>query len=317
LPPTLNPWLARFAWLVLGYNILVVLWGALVRATGSGAGCGDHWPLCNGQVIPQSPQITTIIEFTHRAMTGGTLFAVLGLLLWVFRSTKRGHLARTAVVVSFVLLLNEAFLGALLVKLGYVLQNESLGRFIVLPIHLSNTLLYLGALALTAMFLSCNLTRATTRFSAAAMALPLAALVTSLLVGVSGSLAALGDTLFPATSLSAAMSQDFSAAAPWVLRLRWIHPASAILAAVFVLWLAVRGLAPDAPARIRTLSLTVAGLLLFQIALGIFDVLLLAPIWMQIVHLLGADLYWTALVLLSARLLFVPSGATAGPAQVH
>src|SRR5437764_4034200 len=85
--------LVRYAWVVVAYNILVILWGALVRATGSGAGCGNHWPLCNGQVIPLSPRIDTVIEFTHRMMTGGASFIVLGLLVWTFRATVRGQAA--------------------------------------------------------------------------------------------------------------------------------------------------------------------------------------------------------------------------------
>src|ERR1700761_2654980 len=98
--------LVRFAWGVVGYNVLVILWGALVRATGSGAGCGNHWPLCNGQVIPVSPSVHTIIEFTHRMMTGGATFIVLALLVWVFRATVKGQAARTFAVVSTVLLIN-------------------------------------------------------------------------------------------------------------------------------------------------------------------------------------------------------------------
>ena len=145
--------LVRFAWSVVGYNVLVILWGALVRATGSGAGCGNHWPLCNGQVIPLSPRVDTIIEFTHRCMTGGSTFLVLGLLVWTFRGTVKGQAARVFAVASMVLLLNEAFLGALLVKLGYVTGNQSMGRVVVLSIHLSNTLLLLAALTLTARLL--------------------------------------------------------------------------------------------------------------------------------------------------------------------
>src|ERR1700679_3740700 len=117
--------LVRFAVVVVGDNVLVILWGALVRATGSGAGCGNHWPLCNGQVIPLSPRIDTIIEFTHRCMTGGSTFLVIGLLIWTFRGTVKGHAARAFAVASMLLLLNEAFLGALLVKLGYVTGNQS------------------------------------------------------------------------------------------------------------------------------------------------------------------------------------------------
>src|SRR3984957_8355006 len=146
--------LVRFAWGVVGYNVLVILWGALVRATGSGAGCGNHWPLCNGQMIPLSPRVDTVIEFTHRCMTGGSTFLVLGLLVWTFRGTVKGQAARVLAVASMVLLLNEAFLGALLVKLGYVTGNQSMGRVVVLSIHLSNTLLLVAALTLTARFLA-------------------------------------------------------------------------------------------------------------------------------------------------------------------
>src|SRR5580704_4518773 len=145
--------LSRFAWVVVGYNVLVILWGALVRATGSGAGCGNHWPLCNGQVIPLSPRLDTVIEFTHRCMTGGAAFVVLGLLVWTFRATVKGQAARVMAVASMVLLLNEALLGALLVKLGYVTGNQSTGRVVMLSIHLSNTLLLLAALTLTALML--------------------------------------------------------------------------------------------------------------------------------------------------------------------
>src|SRR3982074_1784785 len=102
--------LVRFAWGVVGDNVLVILWGALVRATGSGAGCGNHWPLCNGQVIPLSPRVDTVIEFTHRCMTGGAALVVVGLLLWTFRATIKGQAARVTAVASMVLLLNEALL---------------------------------------------------------------------------------------------------------------------------------------------------------------------------------------------------------------
>ena len=63
----------RFAWAVLAANLAVVAWGAFVRATGSGAGCGQHWPPCNGAVVPRSPTAETAIEFSaprderHRA----------------------------------------------------------------------------------------------------------------------------------------------------------------------------------------------------------------------------------------------------------
>jgi heme a synthase len=275
-----SPALVRFAWAVVGYNVLVILWGALVRATGSGAGCGNHWPLCNGQVIPLSPRIDTIIEFTHRCMTGGSTFLVIGLLIWTFRGTRKGQAARTLAVASMVLLLNEAFLGALLVKLGYVTGNQSMGRVVVLSVHLSNTLLLLAALTLTARLLGTGQRWAELTISGAKKLWALLGLGATLIVGVSGSLAALGDTLFPASSLRAAFAQDFAAA--------------------FVLWLAAQARRAGA-SRIAGL---VMSLLAFQFALGLADVLLLAPVWMQILHLLGADLYWVALVVLATTVMW-------------
>ena len=288
--------LVGFAWAVVAYNVLVVLWGALVRATGSGAGCGNHWPLCNGQVIPINPTLHTVIEFTHRMMTGGSGFVVMGLLVWTLRGTMKGQAARVFAVASMLLLLNEAFLGMLLVKLGYVTSNQSVGRVIVLGIHFSNTLLLLGALTLTALMLKTG-----QRWSAIMSSkgqgqgrgVVLLGLAATLVVGVSGSMAALGDTLFPAATLAEAMAQDFAAASPWLLRVRWVHPASAVVAALFVVWI-VAGTGWQR-------SRWVVGLLVFQFALGFGDILLLAPAWLQIVHLLGADLYWIALLTLAAQ----------------
>jgi heme a synthase len=316
IPSTPNRPLARFAWFAVFYNVLVILWGALVRASGSGAGCGNHWPLCNGQVIPVSPGFHTIIEFTHRMMTGGSTFIVLALLVWTFRATMKGHAARWFAVASTLLLLNEALLGALLVKLGYVTGNQSGGRMVLLSIHLSNTLLLVAALTLTARFLT-NGRDWTGLHRASGFGWAIAGLAATIGVGVSGSMAALGDTLFPAASLRAAYLQDFDAASPWLLRLRLVHPVSALVAALFVIWLVRRSgqrhreLTALADVGRLHLAKLVVGLLIAQFALGIADVLLLAPAWMQLVHLLGADLYWVALVLLAAETVWPASSAPA------
>lgn len=290
----------RFAWGVVGYNVLVIVWGALVRATGSGAGCGNHWPLCNGQVVPLSPTLHTIIEFTHRMMVSGSVFAMIALVAWTWRVTCKGAAARLFVILSAGLLLNEAFLGALLVKLGYVTGNQSLGRVAVLSVHLSNTLLLLAALTLTARMIETGQHRSNLHSHGKDLALACLGLLGTLLVGVSGSLAALGDTLFPATSLRAAFLQDFDASSPWLLRLRGIHPASALIAAACVIWLVVR----SRRAGLLRLPNLLLALLGAQFVLGVADVLLLAPVWMQLLHLLGADLYWIALVILSAAVIW-------------
>src|SRR5512138_1330366 len=106
---------ARFAWCVLGYHLAVIAWGGLVRATGSGAGCGQHWPTCNGQVVPRSAAAETLVEYTHRATSGVALLLVVVLFAWARRAFPRGHPARRAAAFSMVFILTEALLGAGLV----------------------------------------------------------------------------------------------------------------------------------------------------------------------------------------------------------
>jgi cytochrome c oxidase assembly protein subunit 15 len=297
--------LRRFAWAAVVYNVLVIVWGAVVRATGSGAGCGDHWPLCNGQVVPLNPRVATVIEFTHRMMSGGTLVLIVALVVWVFRGTVERHLARAFAIAGLLLTLNEAVLGALLVKLGLTATSTSPLRPPMLALHLSNTLLLLGSLALTAHFLGrrAAVVRGTVRFEHKLPAVM--GLVAAMVIGVTGSLAALGDTLFPSTSLRSALAADFSSSAEWLVRLRILHPASALVAGAFILWLLWRavfvtrdGEHPDGSN--RGLGLWLAGLLGFQFLLGGLDVLLRAPVWMQVLHLAGADAFWCVLVVLTA-----------------
>jgi cytochrome c oxidase assembly protein subunit 15 len=282
----------RFAWGVLGWNVLVVLWGAVVRASGSGAGCGSHWPLCNGEVVPVAPRIETIIEFTHRAMSGVALVAVVALWLWSRASFSRGHRARRMALASLVFLITEALLGAGLVLFNYVDKDASVGRAFYLSLHLVNTLLLLGALALTAWF-----SREVGVVQARASRLVIAALPIAALVSVTGAIAALGDTLFPATSLAAGFRQDFSGAANFLVRLRVLHPALAILAALYIVGTSVFVLrAGQSRPAIWVLILALA-----QLAAGAINVVLLAPIWMQITHLLLADSLWIGLVLLAVE----------------
>lgn len=302
-----SPALRRFAWGVLAYFIAVILWGTLVRATGSGAGCGNRWPLCNGTVLQHSVSINTLIEFTHRITSGISFFSVVGLLAWIFAGTVRGHLARAFAVASVAFTLVEAILGALLVKLGYTAQSQSPMRPAFLALHLTNTLLLLGALTLTAHFLSRRkgFLRGSIRLVAPFGAV--VGVIVVLIVGVTGSLAALGDTLFPATSLGSALAQDFSATSGWLVRWRWTHPAVAFLASIFLIWILVRAAQRTTHWDNRGLSALVLILLAGVYVLGLLDVILLAPLWIQVAHLLGADTLWAALVVLTARLTLQPA----------
>ncbi len=297
--------LRRFAWGVLVYFVAVILWGAVVRSTGSGAGCGDRWPLCNGTILQQAASVETLIEFTHRITSGLSLLAVVILLVWTLRTTSRGHMARPAAVAALFLTLMEAVLGALLVELGLTAGSLSPLRPPMLALHLTNTLLLVAALALCAHFLGRSHGVQRDRIALRRPWKNLAAVLLVALVAVTGSLAALGDTLFPAASLAAAFHQDLSTASVWLVRWRWAHPALALLTGGFLLWMLPsarqdkthRGLAST------TLALTVCVLLL-----GLLDVALLAPVWLQIAHLAAALTLWIALVVLAARTTFPPAG---------
>lgn len=302
-----SPGLRLFSWAVLAYFIAVILWGTLVRATGAGAGCGNHWPLCNGTMLQHSASTNTLIEFTHRITSGISFFSAVGLLVWTFAGTVRGHLARAAAVAAVAFTLVEAILGAFLVKLGLTAQSQSPLRPAYLALHLTNTLLLLAALTLTAHLL--GRTRGYLR-GAVRLVAPfgaIAAVVVVLIVGVTGSLAALGDTLFPATSLGSALIQDFSATSGWLVRWRWTHPTVAFIASIFLIWLLVRAAQRTAHWDNRGLSALVLLLLAAQYVLGVLDVVLLAPLWLQVAHLLGADVLWAALVVLTARLTLQPA----------
>jgi len=297
-----RPLLRRVAVAVLAWNLLVIGWGAFVRATGSGAGCGAHWPLCDGEVVPRAPSVERLIEWTHRASSGIALLAGALLLAVAFRERPAAHPARRAAVASFLFLLMEAALGAGLVLFELVADDASATRALVMALHLVNTFFLLGALALTLHFaddsrpLRAASDRATFRWGLAALAL-------LALGGASGAIAALGDTLFPANTLIGGFREDLSPTAHFLLRLRVLHPAFATAAAVAVVLLAARLLGrPEGSVAARRVRW--AGLLaLAQIGVGVVNLALLAPIALQLAHLLLADLIWIATVLALAAAL--------------
>lgn len=286
----------RFAWGLLAWNVLVVLWGAYVRASGSGAGCGSHWPLCNGEVVPVAPRIETIIEFTHRMMSGVALLGVIGLWLWSRVSFPRVSRVRTMALASFVLLITEALLGAGLVLFNYVDKDQSDGHAFYLSLHLVNTFLLLAALVLTAWF-----SRDPARILARWSSIVVAALPIAILVSVAGAVAALGDTLFPSATLTQGFHQDFSGAANVLLRLRVLHPALAILGTCYFVVTSMVVLRSRQGPVVRKLAVWVLILALAQLCAGAINLVLLAPVGMQITHLLLADLVWITLVLLAVE----------------
>jgi heme A synthase len=311
--------LGRFAWGVLAYNLLVIAWGAYVRASGSGAGCGRHWPLCNGELVPRAESVKTLVEASHRGTAGLAMIAVFALTIWTLRAMPRGHRARRASIFSAAFIAGEALIGAALVLFELVAKDESMKRGLSMVLHLGNTFFLLASLTITAWTI--------TRSDRAELAVrgelgaspppaprPPSALVRGavflalsavLVLGCSGAIAALGDTLFPAPSLRAGLAMDLSPLAHVFLRLRVLHPFLALAtgAIVFVTASVVRVSRPQP----RAVTFSRAATLVFavQFGVGLANVTLLAPIGMQLVHLLMADATWIALVLMAWEALYV------------
>lgn len=306
----------NYIWFVTGFNVLVILWGALVRASGSGAGCGSHWPLCNGEIVPVNPSLERIIEFTHRGLSGVALLLVLGLILWSWRVAPWGRI-RYGALASGVLIIFEALIGAGLVLLGLVGLDASATRAVVIALHLVNTFLLLGALTLTGYWAGGGKPLSLRRHPLPSLIMGLALLGVAL-VGTTGAITALGDTLFPASSLAAGLRQDLDPTASFLVQLRVVHPLLAIGAAGFVFYLTLAFRGTDG-SPVRRFAAAVRVLVVVQVLAGAVNVLLLAPVWMQLVHLLLADMVWIALVLYTATLLSAETAPVVGPraAAVH
>jgi len=295
---------ARYAWAVLGINLLVILWGAFVRASGSGAGCGAHWPLCDGAVIPQAPTVARMIEFTHRATSGLALLAVIWLVVWARRVAPAGTPVRRAAYASLAFILTEALIGAGLVLFEMVAQNESVARGWWMSAHLTNTFVLLAALTLTGWFASGGrvpLLRGSGGLGATISALGAGAFV----LGISGAIAALGHTLFPVESLREGFAQDLSPSAHIFLRLRVGHPVIAMLFGAAVVASSRIVAHRLADSTVTRAARWLAALTVAQLAVGAANLLSLAPTALQLGHLLLADLVWIALVLFSAASLAV------------
>ena len=301
-PPAAAPGrFAAYAWFVTALTLAVILWGAFVRASKSGDGCGAHWPLCNGSVVPDASQAKTLVEFAHRVTSGVAFLLVALLCFWAFRRFGRGHPVRAAAALSGLFIVTESLIGAGLVLLRLVGDNTSVERAVYLSVHLVNTFLLVAALALTAWWATLG-AEARPRLGEFLRGRVGLALLGSLALGVSGAVAALGATLFPETAEAAAATEGMTPASRLLFSLRHykLHPLMAALVGGYLVYFALALRRPGAGLWVRRWGSSVLALVAAQFAAGLLNAALLAPVWLQIVHLLLADLLWLALVLLSA-----------------
>lgn len=294
------------AWATLLATLAVIVWGAYVRASGSGAGCGSHWPLCNGEVIPRPKSLATIIELTHRLTSGVALILTVVQAVVAFRVVPARHPLRRAAAASLFFMLTEAGVGAGLVLFEMVAHNKSAARALWMSAHLINTFFLLAAMALT-VYLAHD--RPAPRLRGP-RALPLLLVAGGILaVSVAGAVVALGDTLFPARSLGQGLAADVTPGAHFLIRLRAVHPILAVFVGVSVTAVS-RSIANDETTRrwARCLAIVFA----VQMTLGVLNLVLLAPIAIQLLHLIVADLYWIGAVIFSATVLGDGAARTSG-----
>lgn len=298
---------AKYAWFALVYNLVVILWGVFLRASKSGDGCGQHWLTCGGEFIPSAPEMKTVIEFSHRLTSGIAFLVVLGLMIWAFRKFEKGSQVRRAALFSFIFIITEALVGAGLVLTGNTAETLTDARPFWAIGHLVNTFILLAFLSLTAWLASSG---REIRFSAPGKVgwLLALAIVGLLFVGMTGSLAALANMLFPSETIAEGVAKDFAVSSHAILRLRVFHPISSILIGVYLIFLAgwLKRSSGEASG-VAFWSSVLSVLVLIQLAFGALTLLTLGPIVMQLGHLLLADAVWISFVLLVAN--YVSSGA--------
>lgn len=290
----------KYSWFLVAYNMFVIMWGAFVRATGSGAGCGNHWPTCNGEVIPQPRDIEQLIEFSHRLTSAFDGVLVIILVIWAFRLKPVNRAIRWFASLSLIFILIEGGLGAALVRLELVADNDSSLRAFMVGIHLLNTLVLLAWLTLTA-WASGKTQEVKLNRAGIVRVLFVIAIIAFGIMSAAGAVTALGDTLFKSESLASGIAQDFHPEAHFLVRLRIWHPVIAILTSIYLVAMGVylKRIIQSEPLsdKINWLFMVIG----IQIAGGFLNVALLAPVWMQMVHLLLADTLWIMLMVVMAE----------------
>ena len=278
-------------------NLIVILLGATVRATGSGAGCGRSWPSCQGQLVP-ALEGATAIEFAHRAVSGLALIVVAWMIVRVFRESGRGSLVRRGAAAVGISIVIEALIGMVIVLAEWVADDASIARAISVPIHLVSTFVLLAGLVMTRFWLVTGVgSHRRLRDQRGLVLIGVGMLV----IAATGAVTALADTLFPKEfDARTAMT----AGEHFLTRLRVAHPVVAVAAGAAAAWFAARrldGLGSE-PAKI------ILGSVVIQIVLGAANVALVTPLALSLVHLLVADILWMAWVWLGLELTAVRVG---------
>jgi cytochrome c oxidase assembly protein subunit 15 len=284
---------SNFCLFLLAYAVVIILWGAWVRISGSGDGCGPHWPLCHGKVFINddlTSSAKTIIEYLHRLKSGVFGLLVIFLFFYARKVFPAPHKARLFAGMTLFFTITEGLLGAKLVLFSLVGQNDSLHRAITMSLHLMNTFLLLyflvGSWVLSKFPSDFKIRKPDIKISFI--------FFTLVILAATGAWAALASTLFPSQSLLDGIKQDFSADSHWLIRLRIIHPVLALslgLATVMILQ-SIKDKHSLAKGSLKYLQICICASML----LGASNILAGSFSFLKLLHLLAADLSWIFLV---------------------
>ena len=287
------------SWVLVAYTVLIILWGAWVRLSGSGDGCGDHWPLCNGEVVPLERVAKTWVEYSHRISTALYGLLILGQIWLSRRYFARRHPARFWALMTLVFTITEALIGRQLVKAGLVNESTDLSRLFVMPLHLVNTslLLFSGVMTAESIRYGDLPRRLLPPEIKNRGALYIGALT---IILITGAIAALGSHLMPSESLLHGLTHDLAADAHPAVRLRILHPLLALALPVGILLFAQlpHVSAPESSQTLWFKRLSIG--LVVALLIGVATLSLLAPVWLKLTHLLMTNV----LVILASLCVF-------------
>ncbi len=285
--------LNRYLLFLIFYTLLVILWGAWVRISGSGDGCGDHWPLCQGEILPSQPSISTLIEKGHRLSTALYGLLILALIYFSHQLFPKGHRVRKYSWFVLLFTILEALIGAKIVLFGLVTTDASTLRAVVMSIHLVNTFLLTGSLSLA--WLSTRNEEDYNFKELFSSSLFIWGSLGLFLVGGFGAVASLSTTLFPSESLFEGLAKDLSSDSNPILRLRILHPimASLFSGLLFTLFSLKLSTLPKARKKPIMGFLILIGL---GFVLGFLTLLTLSPLALKLIHLTMAHLIWMSFI---------------------
>lgn len=307
--------LPQILFTLLVYTLLVILWGAWVRISHSGDGCGDTWPLCRGQLIPDAAQKKTWVEFAHRGMSGFFGIFVFSLFIFIRKNFARDSRTYTWIKWSLIFTVTEALLGAKLVLFHLVGNNDTPFRAFAMALHLINSLMLTASVAMTWDVTNNqnSVARVQNPWGKQQAYRPLQikkifiSLIASFLaLGVTGAIAALANTIYPALSLNEGLLADLNENSHYLIRLRAFHPMMGILIGcglTLSLWISSQ-FTKDDEIIFKRRTLRAAAGCLFGVVIGATTLLTLSPPTMKLVHLTMTYTIWILLTLWCRQLLW-------------